>query len=973
MASIELKEINLIDNYNSCAATNNIKTNIIQPPPLNKSLSVSSLEQGKEQVSETSRHLVTTLRSNIFHRIKVGALFLIVTFATGCLFVGAREIATTSELRWWWQVDLAELIFQVAILTAIVEWTLKTAGGPLSYRFTIGGILFVWAVLLIVTQVAPESWIKKKNNSTKETDVNRGSCYSLQQTDGILPVVSEACFDETDDVFVQLSVNNSVVNDGSTSAQVEKVADAISRLQDLSASGLLLTASGKFDLGNHVGLLHAECLSFVFSTLCRDHFRMCRFEDCFVSTNCFEQEKLLLVKDTISCVKKKCKAAAEHSSCNAIDAASVAAALRKTLPTAQEIFNNQGIKGETGFAYLLEKGAGYFEQASRSSSSAPYNVTSSSCDDWQIKPNNNGEPKSSSSIFSSTNVSCNPAKTKFMLINEGGEAFDSSVLLACVLLYLTLMAMTMGKNYTHLKFQCSTVRSGSLLAAILMAALVYIGSTHLHDATNSASAVSVSESMLVWRKLYLFVSLLCFSGGLWVISDTDDASRTVLISSSAANDSDSDCLETCSDCSCCNCCSCCTRVGACILSCVTALKSLKSQFWDASGDFFWLKLVLMEVFEISIQLSSLATSATNSQVDEVLFSAWIIAANFVILPLAIMLVPLICSRLKNNASSSHVTWATVMVIEVLFDKLYVAVGVLLRADTLTDVTLSFYGQLTVHGALLLPALMTALDVQDALDLSDHMDTLREATSTVRQRSTIVRNISNKMNKVTQHRYFVIGERVGLVTSILLGLAFGTYTQYSVIKAKQECEQRIGSIASCADKKYYFAEGFFSRTTCAFHLVTSFDCSSSAEGNETIIRGMLPDAEAEYAKMTNLTHIHMRNSLLVSAPKGWAKVPSQLTIDLSNSKHLFQLPFVLCAFGTNLTNIQLSGTLAARALNWTGQLRDANVSNAKSSYLNAACVEELQKLPHFSTLLLNDNELTDDDMKRLQLYSFRKLT
>jgi hypothetical protein len=113
--------------------------------------------------------------------------------------------------------------------------------------------------------------------------------------------------------------------------------------------------------------------------------------------------------------------------------------------------------------------------------------------------------------------------------------------------------------------------------------------------------------------------------------------------------------------------------------------------------------------------------------------------------------------------------------------------------------------------------------------------------------------------------------------------------------------------------------------------------------------------------------------LVSAPKGWAKVPSQLTIDLSNSKHLFQLPFVLCAFGTNLTNIQLSGTLAARALNWTGQLRDANVSNAKSSYLNAACIEELQKLPHFSTLLLNDNELTDDDMKRFHLYSFKKLT
>ena len=66
--------------------------------------------------------------------------------------------------------------------------------------------------------------------------------------------------------------------------------------------------------------------------------------------------------------------------------------------------------------------------------------------------------------------------------------------------------------------------------------------------------------------------------------------------------------------------------------------------------------------------------------------------------------------------------ATVMVIEVLFDKLYVAIGVLLRSHTMTDQKLDLMGQLAVHGALLLPALMTALDVQDALDLSDHMDT-----------------------------------------------------------------------------------------------------------------------------------------------------------------------------------------------------------------------------------------------------------
>ena len=147
----------------------------------------------------------------------------------------------------------------------------------------------------------------------------------------------------------------------------------------------------------------------------------------------------------------------------------------------------------------------------------------------------------------------------------------------------------------------------------------------------------------------------------------------------------------------------------------------------------------MEVLEISLQINSLATSATNSQIDEISISAWIIAANFIVLPLAIVLVPWICSS-SQHASSHHSVLATVMVIEVLFDKLYVAVGVLLRSDTITDPTLSFMGQLTVHGALVLPALMTALDVQDALDLSDHMDTLLQTTAGDKKRSTIIRNI-----------------------------------------------------------------------------------------------------------------------------------------------------------------------------------------------------------------------------------------
>ena len=238
----------------------------------------------------------------------------------------------------------------------------------------------------------------------------------------------------------------------------------------------------------------------------------------------------------------------------------------------------------------------------------------------------------------------------------------------------------------------------------------------------------------------------------------------------------------------------------------------------------------MEMLEISLQINSLATSATNLQIDEISLSAWIIAANFIVLPLAIVLVPWIClSSSSQHASSHHSVLATVMVIEVLFDKLYVAVGVLLRSDTITDPTLSFMGQLTVHGALFLPALMTALDVQDALDLSDHMDTLLQTTAGDKKRSTIIRNISSKIEQVTSRPVFILIQRVGLAVSILLGLAFGTYIQLSIVTAKRDCELIIGSIAKCADKKYYFADGLFNTTTCAFDKVKSFECS--AEGRK----------------------------------------------------------------------------------------------------------------------------------------------
>ena len=287
------------------------------------------------------------------------------------------------------------------------------------------------------------------------------------------------------------------------------------------------------------------------------------------------------------------------------------------------------------------------------------------------------------------------------------------------------------------------------------------------------------------------------------------------------------------------------------------------------------------------------------------------------------------------------------------------------------------GQLSVHLALLLPALMTALDVVDALDLNEHMETLLISTAKDRKRSSIVRSISSKMDRYLHSTTSIVIQRVGLATSILLGLVLGTYTQYSVTMAKQECERKIGSIANCADKKYYFANGFFHPTTCAFDEVEEFNCLTGGRQAMHPDTRILPDAEEEYVKMKKLKFIGVRNhSSLAVAPRGWAKVPNELIIDLSNSKQFSQLPFVICAFDTNLTKIRIGGTLAGKALNWTGQLRAANVTNRKQNYLNMACREELEGLPDFTSLMLGDNDLNDEDLKdggRLSLPSFERLT
>jgi len=288
--------------------------------------------------------------------------------------------------------------------------------------------------------------------------------------------------------------------------------------------------------------------------------------------------------------------------------------------------------------------------------------------------------------------------------------------------------------------------------------------------------------------------------------------------------------------------------------------------------------------------------------------------------------------------------------------------------------------IAVHLALLLPALMTALDVQDALVLAEQMEVAaadsRDINLTRKRRSSTFARVAGKVDNVTHSPVVLIIGKCGLLLSILVGVTLATYSVVVSTMAQTECERRIGSIASCATEQYYFTNGFFQKTDCAFEQVTSFQCQPG-KGNVTCVEveynkhyfnegcffsfqddavADLSDAVDEYALMTNLMLINVSNSkTLDRAPLGWAYVPNEkLIIDLHGALLFSDLPFQLCTANTNLTKLDVSGTVAETTMNWNGQLSAANLSSFDTNSLSATCVVALKGL---TSLSLADNNLT----------------
>ena len=171
--------------------------------------------------------------------------------------------------------------------------------------------------------------------------------------------------------------------------------------------------------------------------------------------------------------------------------------------------------------------------------------------------------------------------------------------------------------------------------------------------------------------------------------------------------------------------------------------------------------------------------------------------------------------------------------EIIFDKLFTGVAVLLRPDTITEFNLSFVGQLARHGGCLIPALMTSLDIDDALVLAAHVDqNSLEVTEihfepSAKASKLLGVPLSRTMAKLNQDsnksKLFLVA---AAAISFILGFGLGTFTLLSFFTQDQLCHDQLGSIASCARPRYYFSNGLFGQTSCAWSSTKSINCESS---------------------------------------------------------------------------------------------------------------------------------------------------
>jgi hypothetical protein len=170
-------------------------------------------------------------------------------------------------------------------------------------------------------------------------------------------------------------------------------------------------------------------------------------------------------------------------------------------------------------------------------------------------------------------------------------------------------------------FHLSLVRLGCFFIYLITSGLIFTAAVQLlaaSQANTNRGADTDAQDQMAWSTTYFFVSYVALHGGFLVLTkDSFDATPNDETPGDEPHDSDGGEGSP-------------SRTSKMVAS----LKWAKAQFFEPDGKYFHYKLAALEIFEVAVQVSSLLSGAKNSEAHLVVISALLIAANFILIPVA---------------------------------------------------------------------------------------------------------------------------------------------------------------------------------------------------------------------------------------------------------------------------------------------------------------------------------------------------
>ncbi len=597
-------------------------------------------------------------------------------------------------------------------------------------------------------------------------------------------------------------------------------------------------------------------------------------------------------------------------------------------------------------------------------------------------------------------VGCNPRVREFAADTASAAVFDSSVVLLCVYATLSVFVGVAGRHAPIIVFRNRMYRNAKvvgLFMGLLSSVFLYIAGDLLALAagdmdaqwrsTEDSAARETLQSQIVslqaWCVVYYVCSWCSLHHAMFLLIagiDRKDRHQTT--------ERKDPCPRARRCCWCvrgCLCWCCCEKMEEpqrderalrhlrtatpanvaeinSIGKCVKYTLYLRRETLSAAGKFYVAYILAREIFETSFQIVGADGSARSTDYEVALVRVAAVSLNLILLPV----LALVAHQRWGEAMARGV----VTFVEKLFDRAFVVIGVIFQARAGVfnpDGSFPNAGeQLMTHMPTLVPALFFICAPRSSLTaLAQLKEDARTQTRTAaartiqqwarrsrrrrqRKRSTVFEVVATHTRAELGKEVHLMGKRVQQCENLCSGrngirgagcmmMIFGVWFWVFVLsKAGAQwarCENELGPMAHCLRPRIYFQSGLFWQTGCNWDLVETANCSSV--GLSTI-----PDVPDLFASMEQLVVIDISRNPLRTVPATLDQIPNLRKLDVSNSRHFKGLPYRLCASSTALEELNLTGTVAAEELDWSGQLLTANLTSETA--LSNACNLQLSR-------------------------------